>query len=446
MKLVRARSKVVLLEDDGRINAPFSFFLNTFKNPNTQESMAGSLKVLHSFIRFAHIDLPARAVEGRCLEEREINALLNIAYRPLAELNNERLMARYTDVRNAELDEHRKGAVDPGTAELRVKDIAAFLTDYLQQVSKYIRSADTRAQLSSAYQGLCSRLKKAVGGAAASSYHVRSMSSDDFIRLFKAVYCRASEVLPASDAFTLSRDRAMFHVAVEGLRPGEINNLRINDLQIGDDGAMRIQITANTRYRENKSGNTSRAKGADSTRQTYATNRLIKLWPFTRDALHEYIDGPRAQAIERCGKDLSEGFVFLKSTGEPISSRQAVGIRFAEMRDSLTAAGLIKLPGEHSKAKGASKNARPDEKFTSYVLRHSAASYYYESKLREGVDAGVVMDEMKSRFGWTEKSKMPTRYAQRAIVNRAMATVAEIYTEMRVEVDKLARSVTKGRE
>ncbi len=446
MKLVRARSKVLLLEDDGRVNAPFSFFLNTFNNPNTQESLAASLKVFHSFLLLAHIDLPTRAVEGRCLEEREINALLNLAYRPLAELSNQRLMARYTDVRNADPDEHRKGAVDPGTAELRVKDIATFLTDYLQQVSKYIRSADTRAQLTSAYEGICSRLKKAVGGAAASAYDVRSMPSDDLIRLLKAVYCRPSEVLPASDPFTLLRDRAMFHVAVEGLRPGEINNLRINDLQTGDDGSMRVEIISNTRYRKNKGANTSMAKGAESTRQIYATNRLVKFWPFTRDVLRDYIDGPRAQAIARCGKDLSEGFVFLKSTGEPINSRQAVGIRFAAMRDSLTAAGLIELPAKRSKAKEASKRSKPDAEFTSYVLRHSAASYYYESKIREGVDAGVVMDEMKSRFGWTEESAMPARYAQRAIVNRAMATVTDIYNEMRAEVERLTRSAKKGRE
>ena len=392
MKLVRAKSKVLLLDDDGRLNAPFSFFLNTFNNPNTQESLAGSLKVLQCFLQYAHIDLPARAVEGWCLEEREVNALLNFAYRPLVELSNNRLMARHTDVRNAERDEDRKGAVDPVTAEMRVKDIAAFLTEYLKQVSGYIRSADTRARLKSAYESLCSRLRKAVGGAAASAYDVRSVSSDEFIRLIKAVYCRPSEVLPASDQFTLLRDRAMLHVAVEGLRPGEINNLRINDLQIGDDGSMRVEIIANTRYRKNKGGNTSRAKGADSTRQSYATNRVIKFWPFTKDTLREYINGPRAQAIERCGKDLSEGFVFLKSTGEPISSRQAVGFRFAAMRDSLKAAGLIKLPPRRIKTGVSSTRAKRDEEFTSYVLRHSAASYYYESKIREGVDAGAVMD------------------------------------------------------
>lgn len=439
MKLVRARSKVLLLEDDGRVNAPFSFFLNTFNNPNTQESLAAGLKVFHSFLLFAHIDLPTRAVNGRCLEEREINALLNLAYRPLAELSNQRLMSKHTDVRNADPDEHRRGAVDPGTAELRVKDIAAFLTHYLEQVSKYIRSTDTRAQLTSAYEDSCSRLKKAVGGAAASAYDVRSVSSDDYIRLIKAVYCRPFEVLPSSDQFTRLRDRAMFHLATEGLRPGEINNLRINDLQIGDDGSMRAEITANTRYRHSRTGNNSRAKGADSTRQGYATNRIVKFWPFTRDALREYMDGPRAQAIALCGRDLSKGFVFVKSTGEAINSRQAIGSRFSAMRTSLRAAGLIKPLPKRAKTNESSNRTKHDDEFTSYVLRHSAASYYYESKIREGVDAKAVMDEMKSRFGWTDKSAMPARYAQRAIVNRAMVTVTELYNEMRAEVKNSAR-------
>lgn len=434
MRLVRSLSKVLMIEEDGRINAPFSFFLNTHKNPNTQESLAGSLKLFHRFLLHFKISLADRALEGRCLEEREILGLINLSFRPLTDLLDPRRIAKLVDVRNAEPDEDRDNAVEGGTASQRLKDISSFLKEYQTLVSHYIRSADTRERLSAAYLACCDRLRRAVGGAASSSaYDIRSMSSKDFVACMKVVYSNPRVLLGQSESdLHLLRDRAMFMLSCEGLRPGEICNVRVNDLIKGADGLLSLQVVVNKKHRQQVKSSTPVPKGASSNRAPYATVRMIHLWPFTRDALKDYINGPRADATAQAGEDLSSGFIFIKSTGEPIGSRQAVSLRFSQMCDALHQAGHMKIEA------GAGRCDRTKGELSSYTMRHSAASYLYESKMADLKNKDAVFDLMKARFGWTDKSSMPEHYAKRGIVDVATVQVNEIYTEMRAEVERMA--------
>lgn len=155
MKMVRAASKVMMISEDGRINAPFSFFLNTHKNPNTQDSLSISLKLFHLFLIHFKISLAERALEGRCLEEREMVGLISLSFRPMADLAEQKRIAKFLDVRNAEADEDRDGAVEGGTASQRLKDIAAFLKDYETLVAHHIRSADITRLISPNHLGDC---------------------------------------------------------------------------------------------------------------------------------------------------------------------------------------------------------------------------------------------------------------------------------------------------
>ena len=436
MRLVRALSKVLMIEEDGCVNAPFSFFLNTQKNPNTQESLAGSLKLFHRFLLHFEVRLADRALEGRCLEEREILGLICLSFRRLTELQDPRRIARLVDVRNAEADEDRDGALEGGTADHRLNDIASFLTEYQTLVSHCIKSPDTRARLAAAYLSCCERLRGAVGGAASSSaYDIRSMSSRDFVDCMKVVYCSPRVLLGGTKSdLHLMRDRAMFMLSSEGLRPGEICNLRVNDLIKGADGLLSLQVAVNKKHRKQVKSSTPLPKGASSNRAPYATERLIHLWPFTRDALNDYINGPRAGATAQAGEDLSSGFVFIKSTGEPIESRQAVSLRFGQMCDALHQAGHMKIEA------GPRRDDDTKDRLSSYTMRHSAASYFYEVKMAELKNKEAVLDLMKPRFGWTDKSAMPKHYAKRGIVDVGTVHVNEIYSEMRAEVDRRARS------
>lgn len=432
MKLVRAGSKVLMISDGGSINAPFSFYLSTHRNPNTQDSLANSLKLLHLFLIHFKVSLAERALEGRCLEEREMVGLISLSFRPLGDLTDPKRVQKFLDLRNAEADEDRDGAVEGGTASQRLKDIAAFLKDYETLVANHIRSTDTRERLSANYLACCLRLRQAVGGAASrSSYDIRAISSKDFVDCMKVVYCRPKVLLGnAKSDIHLLRDRAMFLLSCEGLRPGEICNLRVNDLVKGKDGLLTLQVAVNKKHRKAIKSSTPLPKGASSNK-AYATVRMIHLWPFTRDAVNDYINGPRSEAIEQAGEDRTSGFVFIKSNGDPIASRQAVSLRFSQMCDSLRQAGHMKI--EEAPRRGDEKK----EEASSYTMRHSAASYFYASKMQALVDKQSVFDLMKARFGWTDKSHMPEHYAKRGIVDSATVNVHQIYTEMRAEVDRM---------
>lgn len=432
MRMVKAASKVTMIEDDGRINAPFSFFLNTFKNPNTQDSIFVSLKLFHLFLVHFQISLAEKALEGRCFEEREMVGLISLSYRPMADLTDQRRIAKYLDVRNAEADEDRKGAVEGGTASQRLKDIASFLKDYETLIAHHIRSADTRERLAASYQACCERLRRAVGGAASSSaYDIRAMSSADFVDCMKVVYSRPKVLLgDAKSDMHLLRDRAMFMLSCEGLRPGEICNLRVNDLIQGPDRLLSLQVAVNKMHRKEVKSSTPLPKGASSN-TPYATVRMIHLWPYTRDALNDYINGPRSEAIAQAGEDRTSGFVFIKSTGDPVTSRQAVSQRFLQMCDSLHQAGYMKIDAAPSR--GDPKT----DVLSSYTMRHSAASYFYSSKMQELENKESVFELMTARFGWTDKSHMPKHYAKRGIVDIATVEVNQIYTEMRAEVDRM---------
>lgn len=434
MKLVRAASKVVMVDEDGRINAPFSFFLNTHKNPNTQESLAVSLKLFHLFLMNFRISLSERALNGLCLEEREIVGLINLSFRPLTDLAVPRRRAKFLDVRNAEPDEDREGAVQGGTASHRLKDIAAFLKDYEILVANRIRSADTRERLAASYLACGQRLQRAVGGAASSSsYDIRAMTTEDFVNCMKVVYSQPRTLLGGSKSeMHLLRDRAMFMLSCEGLRPGEICNLRVNDLFQGPAGLLSLQVAVNKKHRKVVKSSTPVPKGASSN-TSYATARIIHLWPFTRDALNDYINGPRSDAIAQSGDDRTSGFVFIKSTGDPVASRQAVSLRFSQMCDALHQAGHMNIDAAPRR-----RPVRKDE-LSSYTMRHSAASYFYTAKMQEHANKESVFDLMRARFGWTDKSDMPAHYAKRGIVDIATVQVNELYTQMRAEIDSVVR-------
>ena len=161
---------------------------------------------------------------------------------------------------------------------------------------------------------------------------------------------------------------------------------------------------------------------------------MIQLWPFTRDALNDYINGPRSEAIARAGEDRTSGFAFIKSTGDPVASRQAVSLRFSQMCDELHQTGYMKIDAAPRRGDGRK------EELSSYTMRHSAVSYFYLSKMKELENEESVFDLMKARFGWTDKSHMPNHYAKRGIVDLATVQVNQIYTEMRAEVDRMVPS------
>lgn len=429
MKLKSAGRKVVLEEDDGRINVPFSLFLNVSSNVNTQASISTSLQFFHAILVAFDIRLADRAVHGYCLESSELGDLTDLAYRPLNEIvgKSARELRRFTNPTLKSEPRDRDRAVQPSTASQRLVDIASFLRFYMRLIEPHIASRDARERLGRSYETTCDRLQRALGGSVANAHDMRSVPGNAYMAIMKAIYVCPEKAFANAGAIGRlpERDRAMALLACEGLRPGEIGNIRINDIYSKGQETF-LSIESNTKHRSTVSTSTPRGKGLDSTVQTYYTKRTIKLWPWTAVALETYIVGERRSALSKESRDKSSGFLFLKTTGTPLNSRRTIGSRFEAAEAGLAQLGLL--------AAADDRHERDDTySFTGYVLRHSAASFFYETKINEKEPADAVKDQMRIRFGWSPKSKMPERYASRAISDRANLTLRDYWSELRRE-------------
>lgn len=435
MKLSRAGRKVVLEGDDGRINVPMSLFLNGSKNINTQSSVATSLQFLHFFLVAHEIKLADRAVYGYCLESHEIGDLADLAFRPLQEVTGKTpaQLRKLNDPVDKSEPKDRDGAVSPNTAAQRLHDIASFLKFYRELIEPHIASRDAREKLGAKYAVVCQKLRREVGGSVTNSHDLRAVPGKAYMEIISAIYCRPQEVFDGGDGPSRSpeRDCAMALLACEGLRPGEIGNIRVNDVYTKGEETF-LSIESNTKHRKQITTSTPRGKGLDSTVQTYETRRTIKLWPWTVDAIRAYQDGERRLALSVGMRDKSDGFFFVKSSGAPVASRRTIGLRFEVAEAGLRRLGLLSTAGD-------ARTREDIYDFSAYVLRHSAASFFYETKVNEGEEPDAVQDQMRTRFGWSPTSTMPLLYANRAISDRANLTLLEFWRALKEEVRRLRK-------
>jgi integrase len=252
MRLRGAGRKVVLEHDDGRINVPFSLFLNESKNLNTQSSVATSLHFFHCILVAYEIKLADRAVYGSCLEPHEIGDLADLAFRPLPEITSQssRSLRRLVDPRDKSQPKDRHGAVAKDTAAQRLHDIAGFLESYIKLIEPHIASRDARDRLCASYEAVCKRLRREVERSSPNSHDIRSVPGNAYMAIMKAIYCRPQDVFNGEDGPSRSpqRDRAMALLACEGLRPGEIGNIRVNDVYRKGDETF-LSIESNTKHR-----------------------------------------------------------------------------------------------------------------------------------------------------------------------------------------------------
>ena len=430
LKLKKAGKKVVVMDQDGKINFPFTNFLNTSNNINTQSTLFRPLSILHSFLMAYQIKLADRSVEGICLERHECEDLCNLCYRPSEEISSlspERLR-RLNDPTDASAPQNRPKAVAGPTASKRVYGIIQFLKEYRKLIDPCIRSADTRARLENNYSATCSYLDHQVGGSVAGNpSDIRSLPAKRFEQIMKAVYLRPTEVFQTADQPTQrpERDSAMTLLGCEGLRAGEIGNIKLGDLYT-KQGTTFLTVKSNTKDREAVTTETPRPKGDDSTRKTYSTERTIKLWPWTAAAIKAYENGERRAALSSGLRDKSRGFLFLKSTGEPIGSRRTISLCFQALETGLLKIGLLSTEDD----------LRYEEDLydvSAHPLRHSAAAFFLECKTNEGQDLESTKDQMRTRFGWTPGSDQPNLYANRAIVDRSDIILMDLWDEMKSE-------------
>lgn len=426
MRLALARRNYLLLHDDGTIHYPFSKFLtHEFDNPHTRELVSQSLRILYRFLSAHGIELTVRALERRCLTYDEIQSLTGLCYRPIKEielLSNSKVVL-ITNAKANTTPKNMIGAVEANTAAKRLNHIANYLKFYQEVfLSPHIQSSTLRTELDAVYEQMQEKLNGEISGTK-QNHHltIQSLPSHHFLEIIRAVVLEPEKLFQTaggSPSGTLYRDRAMFLLACEGLRPGALGNIGREDFR-PTSGHLVIKDNRNRRQGRPSTG-TPVQKGANSTKINYASETMISLWPFTISAIIDYLTKERDVLLSNHLRNRSLGFLFLNNKSEPIKHRSTITAMFKNVSKRLTQFGLLDVGNDpYFKDK-----AQYD--FYGYVLRHSAASLFVELNGRDG-DA---LDKMKTRFGWSMKSTQPQRYAARALSEMANMELKDFYRQL----------------
>lgn len=430
MRIVEANGKALLISASGEIQVPESFFLNAkYDNPTSRATVSLGLRLLNLFVRRFEISLPKRALEANCLYAPELVWLSNLAFRPIEELESmtPQLLLK---LGKSEVFPHRDraGAVSAKTARSRLGHICDFLDWYFENIlTPRIRSVQLRAELRERYRVTTKDLREKIqAGGSTHPTQVRSLPTEAYVGLIREAYINPEQVFCSAKGApspTMYRDRAIFLLACEGMRPGAIGNLVLADFL-----SSQIRIVDNVRKRGTRqTEGTPVQKGARSNKQLYNSEHNMTLWPWTTEAIHEYIKGERAELLSRRLRNISKGFLFLENQyAGPIASRKTISLVFTRTARMLLERGLLTRRSGDTHVKTAAY------KLSAYTLRHSSATFYVT---RKG-SSDRSHSEMKERFGWTPGSKMPNLYARRANMDAASVDTAELWEALKVERQK----------
>ncbi|KAA0894247.1 site-specific integrase [Oryzomonas rubra] len=435
MKHITAKRNYLLLHDDGRIHYPFSKFLtDEYDNPNTRELVAQSLRICYRFCVANKIELVVRAAKGRCLTYDESKKLLSLCYRPLGEietLSNKQIVS-LTSAKAGKAPKQLRGAVEPNTANKRLLNIANWLDFFFKVfLQPNIDSQSLRDKLKIEYDTTVDQLSTSISGTKQGHHHdIRSIPSPKFLQIISAIYVWPEDIFRTNagkPSRTWHRDRAMALLACEGLRPGTLGNIARSDF---NEQNYHLIIKDNREKLDETTSSTPLLKAGSSTKVNSASEGMIKLWPFTVDAISEYIKEEREPVLSKGLKNRSRGFLLLNERGKPIKHRSTITSMFNRLGKRLSDLGLLDVGNDPY-----FPNSKEYD-FCAYVLRHSSASYFVEEK---GTDE-KTLDSMKSRYLWTKGSKQPQRYAARALSDKANIDLMEFYEMLTTAVAAKKRS------
>lgn len=428
----------LVVTGDGRVHVPFSLYLNMrLSNRHTKDGVARSLRILGRLSDAFDVDIAQRALVGECLKETELAALRQLAF---CEWQVIEAMSDH-DVRNLAVAQagrtsRRRATVASNTAVKHLVAIAGFMDWYYKTVisPRMPLGSEVSTVLAQRYAYCVENIKRGVAGTKSLHPHrIRSMPARAFLRLYSEVFTNAEEVFKSpvrGTSSTTSRDRAMFLLACEGLRPGALGGLALADFKWrGGDAQGYITITNHGDKRAVHKRDTPRQKGLGSA-QSYNSEITVSIWPTTAQAIQNYIDGERQAVVSKTLRNRSAGFLFLSKAGTPIGDRGTIQAVMERARDGLRQLGLLARDPEDPYLRGE------EYEFSAYLLRHSAASLFYELKSAEQ-GAQVAQSLMKDRFGWTMDSQMPNLYARRAMTDAASLRVEQLIDEMLREARSL---------
>lgn len=419
---------MLLFETDGHVHGPFTWFVSEkYENPHTRELAVAALRVLHRFLQLYNIDLAARALDNLCLSAVECRYLRNTAYLALPSLDrmSDKVLQRVTSKTSSD-PRDLPGAVEQNTAAKRLQTIASFLDWYRDNLlHDAIRSPQARLDLKCEYDRVVDRLTNYVSRTPNGHHSIRSLPTPRYLAIIREVFVNPESLFKTASGApsnTMMRDRAMVLLAIEGLRPGAVGNVAIDDFRFrpGDSHGY-VAIKDNTARRGTPvTSGTPTAKGIRSILAHYNSEITVRLWPFTCAAIQEYIDGERSIEIAKVLANRSKSMIFVRDKGAPIGHRTTISSMFARLGRQLNTLGLLDVGRGDPFGNGSTYE------FSAYTLRHSAATLYYS----ENKCLGDVKDRMRIRFGWTPNSTMPDHYANRALSEAASIDMNEFYESL----------------
>ncbi|AMO95539.1 hypothetical protein CFter6_2873 [Collimonas fungivorans] len=421
MRQIFAKKNYMLLHEDGTIHYPFSKFLSSkFINPHTHGAVSKSLRILYVFCRAHRIELALRAVEGRCLSFDETKQLVDLCYRPIPEIEamSDKKVVFLTGAKAGKAPINLPDAVESNTASKQANYISQYLKFFFEVfLDPNIRSSTLRNDLDRAYNITRHQMNTTITGTKQGHHHdIKSLPHDKFIEVIRAIFLRPEELFLSESgkiSRNLLRDRAMALLACEGLRPGTLGNVTRTNYR---PESSHLVITDNrVKRRERVTANTPVLKLGASTRVNSASETMIQLWPFTIEAIDDYINIERVAVLSKRLTNQSNGFLFLSEKGEPFKHRASITDMFSRLGIRLAELGLLEVGDDPY-----FPNVRKYD-FCGSVLRHSSAALFLKHK---GTD-DRAKDQMKSRFGWTHNSNMPERYAARTISDQANINLME---------------------
>lgn len=448
MRRVLARKNYVLLHDNGTVHYPFTKYLtDSYTNPHTRELAAQGLEVFYRFCVANRIDLLIRASEGIALTYRETQDLINLCFRPLYEIKSmtNKKLTLLSSPKAKVAPNKLPNSVEPNTARKRLHQIARYLRFYNEVfLDPLIRSYTTRKQLNYEYRKTEIQLKKAVSGTKQNHHlSIQSLPTERYLKIIEEVFVRPERLFHTQGgkiSRTIMRDRALTLLACEGLRPGTLGNIRLSDFRPNSSHLV-IKDNRNKR-RERVNTGTPKLKMGDSTKVNHASETMITLWPFTVRAINDYINTERKDTLAKHLTNYSSGFLFLNNAGTPVKHRSTITAIFNNLGKQLKLMGVLNVDDDPY------FYDQPKYDFYSYVLRHSAASFFLAQKCVEISQAqggkkphkyadvpDRVKDLMKLRFGWTINSKMPELYAARALSDEAQVVLSEFHQDLMLQVE-----------
>lgn len=427
---VVAHGETLLIDSDGAVHGAFSLYLNSrFTNPHTREVVSDSLRILHRFLMVYKIDLPQRAMEGTFLTEAEIKRLSRLVKLELKDIESmhDRMIERRAGINPTRRLPSRDGFVAKNTAALRLHWIVGFFRWYRQNIlDDGVRSVSTRQLLDSSYTNGTNDLEKRANSSKQGHHNkIRSLPSERYLSIMREVLINPERLFVNGHggiSSTWRRDRAISLLAIEGMRPGAIGNLIRGDYEFDPrEGCGYITIKDNLPRRgQHATTNTPVAKGVNNA--SYMSEIKIKLWPTTCTAIEDYLQ-ERAGRLEKMVVNKSRSFLFLGEHGEPISNRSTISAVFKRLAQQLGRNGFLdRVVGD--------PYVTEMYEFSAYTLRHSAASFFYEFNK----DLSNVEDLMRLRFGWTARSSMPKRYANRSMSQHAGILMNDFFESLKKEV------------